>query len=103
MNKLIMWEILVPCYYNTGKPVRTRHHKEWDKVVEKIAGGLTINKPTIGKWKHKDKSYHERMIPVRIACTKKQIEQIAKFTIKHYKQLAVMFYALSEDVTIFTL
>lgn len=97
---LKMWEILVPCYYNSGKPVRTKHHKEWDKVVEKIAGGLTINQSSFGKWNHKGKAYHERMIPVRIACNEEQIKKTAKFTIKHYKQLAVMYYLVSREVYI---
>lgn len=93
---------MVPCYYNTGKPVRTKHHKEWDKVVEGIAGGLTIYRPSLGKWKDKDNtSYHERVIPVRIACTENQIAQIAKFSLKHYRQIAVLVYKISDEVKIF--
>lgn len=97
-----MWEILVPCEYNTGKPVRKKHHQEWDKVVEKIAGGLTIYRPSLGKWKDKDNQiYHERMIPVRIACTREQIDKIAKFSITHYKQIAILAYKVSDEVTIY--
>ena len=25
-----LWEVLVPCKSNAGKPFRTRHHREWD-------------------------------------------------------------------------
>jgi hypothetical protein len=103
MKEISLWEILVPCTYNTGKPVKTRHHKEWDKVVEKIAGGLTIHSPTKGKWKDKksDESHHERMIPVRIACTDNQIKQIADFSARHYKQKAIMVFKVSSEVKIY--
>lgn len=93
-----LFEILVPTRYNTGKPVRTKHHKEWDKVVRKVAGGLTILTPVKGQWKYNNDVYAERMIPVRIACTDGQIKKIAEFSIGHYKQEAVMYYALSNQV-----
>lgn len=94
-----LFEILVPCQYNTGKPVRTRHHKEWDKAVRKISGGLTILKPAKGQWLSKDGTlFDERMIPVRIVCTDKQMARIMKFTICHYRQLAVLAYEISNNV-----
>ncbi len=95
-----LWEILVPCQYNDGKPVRTRHHREWDKVVRKITGGLTIFKPVKGQWVHEGQLYAERMIPVRIACSEKDIRKIAKFSLGHYKQLAVFVSLVSEKVLI---
>lgn len=96
-----LWEILVPCQWNTGKPVRTRHHKEWDKRVRSIAGGLTIMKPAKGQWVHEGALFEERMIPVRIACNAKQIVKIAHITLQHYKQLAVMVYQVSDLCLIF--
>ena len=100
-EEIRLWEILVPCSYNTGKPVRTKHHKEWDKFVRKQSGGLTIFKPAIGQWlSPANDLYCERMIPVRIACTEKQINKIMKFTLGHYKQLAVMAYVISEKVIV---
>ena len=98
-----LWEILVPTVYNSGKSVRTRHHKEWDKVVRSISGGLTIFAPVKGQWicNSTGRLFCERMIPVRIACTEKQIAKIAKFSIKHYKQLAIIVYRISDKVTIF--
>lgn len=94
-----MYEILVPCQYNTGKPVRTKHHKEWDKVVRKITGGLTIFKPVKGQWLSSNNTlYEERMIPVRIACTRKQIEAIMNFSLGHYRQLAMLAYLVSDEV-----
>lgn len=91
-----LWEILVPCQYNNGKPVRTRHHREWDKRVRQIAGGLTIMKPARGQWVHHGALFEERMIPVRIACDLVQISRIARITLLHYKQLAVMVYKVSD-------
>lgn len=94
-----LFEILVPCQYNTGKPVRTRHHKEWDKYVRKLSGGLTIQRPAIGNWVASNGDlYEERMIPVKIVCTQAQIEKIMKFTMSHYKQLAVLAYEISSNV-----
>ncbi len=102
-KNLIMWEILVPCAFNDGKIIETAHHHIWDETVEKIAGGLTINKPTLGKWNNglTQQQYHEKMIPVKIACDEDQIEKIVEFTAKHYKQIAVMYYEISSDVRIF--
>lgn len=95
MNEL--WEILVPTQMN-NHPTRTAHHKEWDKVVRSISGGLTILTPARGQWVHQNKLFEERMIPVRIACTEKQINRIIDFTIKHYNQLAVLAYRISDKV-----
>jgi hypothetical protein len=99
--KIVLWEILVPCKMR-GKPVRTRHHREWDKLVRKITGGLTILKPARGQWVEPNtKALHEeRVIPVRIACTRKQIDRIIDITIRHYDQKAVMAYCISIEVII---
>lgn len=91
-----LYEILVPCQWNDGRPVRTRHHRGWDERVRKIAGGLTILKPGKGQWVHEDDLYEDRVIPVRIFCTQKQIERIGQITIEHYEQEAVMYYQLSD-------
>jgi hypothetical protein len=96
-----LWEILVPCTMR-GRPVHTRHHKEWDKVVRTIAGGLTILAPAKGQWLEPDTNtlFEERMIPVRIACTRKQIQRIMRFTLGHYDQKAVFAYLVSTEVII---
>jgi hypothetical protein len=86
-----------------NKPVRTRHHKEWDKVVRSISGGLTILKPAKGQWLHPQSHelFEERVIPVRVACTQQQIQEIMRFTLKHYQQIAVMAYQISHNVLVF--
>ena len=95
-----LYEILVPTVID-GKPVRRRYHRVWDKEIHKISGGLTILAPAKGAWISPDGVlFEERMIPVRIVCTAEEIEQIANFTAKYYKQLAVLFYKVSDEVTI---
>lgn len=100
---LFIWQILVPCVYNTGKPVRTRHHREWDKRVRKITGGLTILPPVRGQWVDPKTKilYEERMIPVQIICTQPQIQKIAEMTSLHYDQLAIMYFKMSDQAVIY--
>jgi hypothetical protein len=85
----------------TGRPIRTRQHRVWDERVRSITGGLTIMPPVHGQWVSPDAELiFERMIPVRIACTREQIDEIAKMTAKFYEQLAIMFYCISNEVYI---
>jgi len=95
-----LWEILVPTVRPNGKPIHTRFHRVWDKKVEKISGGLTIYHPAHGKWLHKGGSYDERMIPVRIMCTREDILKIVDLTMEYYDQIAVMAYRVSSEVII---
>lgn len=100
MNKCL-YEILVPCQFeDTKKPVSTKHHKAWDSVVRSISGGLTILHPCKGQWIFENKLYEDRVIPVRIMCSRKELDKIIEFTIKHYRQLAVMAYKISDEVII---
>jgi len=92
------WEILIPTVRNSGVPFRTRFHKVWDKKVEAISGGLTVLTPGRGTWLHEGKKMRERMIPVRIMCTRGQIEQIIDLTLEHYDQIAVMAYRISDVI-----
>jgi len=98
-----LWEILVPTLMGkTNKPVRTKHHKQWDKYVRKLSNGLTILHPVKGQWVELESNelFEERMIPVRIACSEQDMNKIIQFTLTHYKQLAVMAYQLSNKVLI---
>ena len=102
MNEGIkLWEILVPCQRNDGKPYRTRHHRAWDLQVERITGGLTIMRPALGQWRSPATGtlHKERMIPVRIACTREQMREILRRTLVHYpEQEEVMAYLISDEV-----
>ncbi len=96
-----LYEILVPTKSNKGKPFRTRYHRVWDKKVRTISGGLTIIPPIKGEWVADCGTlFRERMIPVRIACTQEQIEEIADMTAKYYDQQAIMYYLISNQVII---
>jgi len=93
-----LWEILVPTISNDGKFYRKRYHKVWDAKVREIANGLTIHMPTKGQWvSPTGVLYEERMIPVRILCTRADIEKIVDMTLKYYNQLAVLAYKVSSD------
>lgn len=93
-----LWEILVPTVRNDGRPFRTRYHRVWDKKVEAISGGLTIHPPGKGYWLHEGQSQRERMIPVRIMCTREQIDRIVDLTLEYYEQVAVMAYRVSDEI-----
>jgi hypothetical protein len=112
----VLYEILVPTIYgDTLKPIRTRHHKEWDKYVMKITGGMTILTPGHGKWLHEGVEYPEKVIPVRVMVEEStyerwlagerqfdhsQIDTIIQFTLSHYRQKAVMYYLISNQVQV---
>ncbi|RDJ35137.1 MAG: hypothetical protein DWQ19_09895 [Crenarchaeota archaeon] len=96
-----LWEILVPTLMgDTQKPIKTKHHRNWDQFVRKLSGGLTILHPAKGQWLRPESNelVEERMIPVRIACTEKDIQKIIKFTLQHYRQEVVMAYQISAKV-----
>lgn len=96
-----LWEILVPTCFNCGTTISTDYHKAWDERVYKISGGLTIFQPVRGKWiAPSGELLAESMIPVRIATSKKNIEEIIDFSLKYYDQLAIMAYKISDDVII---
>ena len=94
-----LWEILVPAVMGE-KSVKTKHHKSWDRYVRKLSGGLTVLHTAKGQWlrPESEELVEERMIPVRVACTEKDMKKIAQFTLKHYKQDSVMAYQISNKV-----
>ena len=93
-----LFEILVPTIYgDTLKPIRTRHHKRWDEMVRKVSNGLTLMTPAKGQWLFEGALFEERVIPVRIACTDTEMDKIVQFSLRHYRQKAIMYYVLSID------
>jgi hypothetical protein len=98
-----MWQILVPTEMENDhgqvRPIRVRFHKVWDAKVREITGGLTVLKPGKGNWVNpKGNLFVERMIPVMIVATLTQIQRIAEMTAKYYKQEAVLYYRVSDEV-----
>lgn len=103
---LCMWEVLVPTERRVP-PMRgnlhytTRFHRVWDAKVRDITGGLTVFPPVKGHWLSQDgELFHERMIPVRIAATRAQIDEIVDMTLVYYDQLAVLAYKVSDEVIV---
>ena len=93
-----LYEILVPTKFgDNDKPVRTKHHKKWDAYVRNFSGGLTLLTPVKGQWVFGHDVFEERVIPVRILCDEQAIERITQFTLAHYRQIAVMYYVISNE------
>lgn len=91
-----LWEILVPTVRANGRPYRVRFHRVWDRRVRLITGGLTIFQPAVGQWRSPEGVvFQERMIPVRVACTEEQMQDIMALTLQYYEQEAVMAYQVS--------
>lgn len=100
-DSMPMWEILVPTVRNEGAPFRTRYHRVWDEKVKEISGGLTIVSPVKGTWiSEEGEEFKERMIPVRIRCSREDMFKIANMTKKYYDQLAVMVIKISDETFI---
>lgn len=98
-EKVFLWEILVPTTDNDGVPLEVTYHHVWDEHVRSLSGGLTLLRSVTGQWINAaEKVYVEKMIPVRIACGKQTIEQIANFTAHYYRQETVMYYEISRRV-----
>jgi hypothetical protein len=97
-----LWEILVPASNSKRKEnFSYAHHKEFDDYVKSLSNGLTILKTVKGEWMSDDgELFVDRLIPVRIATNRENIDKIIDFTITHYNQLAVMAYKISEEVII---
>ena len=96
-----LWEILVPTTRNDGRPYRLRYHRVWDAKVREISGGMSVMPPLRGQWvSDSGKLFSERMIPVRVACSREDILKIIQMTIEYYDQEAVMAYKVSDEVLI---
>ena len=102
-NEVSLWELLVPCVMgDNNKPCRLKHHEQFDQYVRKISKGLTILKPVKGQWidESTENLFKERMIPVRIKCSLRQLHKIMDFAKKHYRQIAIFAYKISDEVII---
>lgn len=94
-----LWEILVPTSDKHNNLYDVCHHKDWDRKISYICGGLSLLDPISGRW-FSETMFEETMIPVRIACTREELDRIIDFTMEHYKQEAIMAYKISNEVII---
>ena len=98
---MLYWEIYVPALDNDGGVWAIAHHLAWDRHIVALVGGLTLVKHVQGRWRDATTEVKEKMIPVRIICTRPQMVDIFAFTKKHYQQQAVMAYVISDEVLIY--
>lgn len=97
--KTELWEVLVPVATNDGNVIPVETHKVWDAQVRQVSGGLTVMGTAKGQWVSPTGSlFIEKMIPVRVMCSKEQLEQIIRLTLCYYDQEAVLAYKISEEV-----
>jgi hypothetical protein len=94
-----LWEILVPTFDNEGNHFGLSYHQKWDEKVRAVSGGLTVLKTSKGQWVSREGDlYYDRMIPVRIHCTKSEIKGIIEMSMEYYRQLAIICYRISDLV-----
>lgn len=94
-----IYQILVPVCDNDGKVFPMAHHWEWDSRVQEIAGGLTLMNSVRGRYLG---GSVERMIPVNIAATYDEMQQVTAYTLDHYQQEAVLFWLVADKAMIAT-
>lgn len=58
---------------------------------------MTIMSPGKGKWVHNGVEYVEKVIPVEIMCEESEIKKILDMTVKHYRQKALLAFAISSE------
>ncbi len=96
---MLLWEILVPTQFDdTKEDISIAHHREWDRLVREVSGGLTMLRSATGQWVQLGEVQQESVIPVRLIATREQMEEIAKFTARHYRQKVIMVYKISDEV-----
>lgn len=98
---MYLYEILIPKTFQDGTKISLVYHQAWDEFVMSFSGGVTIFRPVVGKWMHDGKMYSEEMIPVRFICRESDLKEILDFTLRHYAQICIMVYRLSDKVTFY--
>lgn len=95
-----LWEILIPTVYgDNGETIPEHEHKIWDQKAKSISleNGLTILRPAKGHWSSPEgEIFVEDMIPIRLIVSETEIRNIVDFTIRHFRQKAVLAYRLSD-------
>lgn len=98
MEEKHVWEILVPTIDKDNIPFTIKFHKEWDKYVRNLTGGLTVCPQTKGQWTNESGDlFIEKMIPVKIVTTRERMEWVVTFTKDYYNQEAILAYRISSE------
>ena len=94
-----LWEIYVPVVDNDGKFFTDEWNEVWKKNVIAITGGMGKFPVVTGIWISPTKEVvEEPMRPVRILASRKQVQEILKFTRQHFSQECVMCFLLSTEI-----
>ena len=100
-NNTNLFEIFVPAKFNDGKKIPIEHHEAFDKKVCDIVGGLTLQPAIFGKYQNAEKTFSDKIIPVRIACTHANIMAVAIIAAEHYDQESIYYWKVSDFVEIY--
>jgi hypothetical protein len=92
-------EILIPVKSNSGKTFSRKDNRQFADYVVSLAGGLSQGAPLSGQWADNGKIYRESMRPLRIACSARTMAKIARKAREHFRQLSIMYYTVSNEVT----
>lgn len=96
-SEITLWKILIPYKLGDGTRATKKHHETWEKNVL-TNGVLTILKPSNKIWSSLGMEMSKRVIPVNVSCKEGSIENIIKYTKKHYKISRIMYYKISDCV-----
>ncbi len=99
----LLWRIFLPVADNDGFVFLDRHHKKFSDRVLNVSGGSTENPWSAGKWINEGRLHKERMIPLEFLATTEQADMIAAFAAKHYDQIEIMCYPISDRVRLYRL
>lgn len=81
-----LYEILIPVANNDGKEFPEKYRQAFIDFIGILVGGVTVYPVVDGQWYEGENRYAEKMIPVRINCTDKEIDAIAWEAKKTFEQ-----------------
>jgi len=100
MKNKSLWEIMIPKNIDKHTIFHVSSHRQWNKYVEELTGGMVFFSNLDRRWISSTKTspYFDNKIPVRIFCSKEQMDKIIDFTMQHYDQKHVIAYELSNNI-----
>jgi hypothetical protein len=64
---MIRYEILLPLFYNDGRPIEAEKFLTTDDELVQLFGSTSTDQVTVrGKWKYQSTAYSDQLIRVRI-------------------------------------
>jgi hypothetical protein len=95
-----LWNILIPCADNSGRKFPLFVRRMWNEQVRRMTDGMSIMQAITGEWRNPENGriVREKMIPVSLLMTQREIAELAQFTRTLFKQNCVMYYRVSSEV-----